>query len=52
MTSLLFSGLKAFDANNFTEAGRVHQKRFLAASFVFLGVCLLGAAGSFFGAVR
>ena len=44
LSSLLFSGLRAFDPANFTEAGRAHQRRFLVAFVVFFVTALAGAA--------
>jgi hypothetical protein len=42
LASLLFSGLRAFDATNFTEAGRPHQRRFVIAFASFFAAVIAG----------
>jgi len=44
--SLLASGLRAFDPSNFTDAGRAHQRRFLAAFAVFFAAIAAGVLAS------
>lgn len=49
--AFLVRGTLMFDPSNFTELGKVHQRRFLAAfaaffGTIFLSVLLLAAAGA------
>jgi hypothetical protein len=42
LARLVFSGMAAFDPNNFTDVGRRHQKRFLIAFLIFFLSCIAG----------